>query len=788
MRKLKVGLVGDGSLSRDPTTVFEATPVVPPRIVLGAARGGAERELLADHFASSGATLFLFDRQTGPASDAVARLVASLDDDTVVLAPVRVAWLPPESGGSRAAAWRDLISLSDPRDPSERAKRRLVAAGDAARWTIAEAEPATLATLRARWKQRTGGGIDADFAGFVARQAELSLERAEVRVQGRRYKAPRITPDDVAATPGYREGLVRLATELGRSEAEIRAEAAGYLHELRTERSPFVLDRMMRFFRWAYSRAYGEIDLVPGQVEALAPLLARYPALILPSHKANLDAPIVDTVLYEHGIPPPTLFAGINMSFWPMGPLLRKSGRIFVRRGITGNPVYRFALREYLAYMIERRFSLEWFPEGTRSRTGKLLPPKLGLMTYVVDAYRQGRIEDVKLVPIALVYDQVYETADFIREARGEAKPAESFRWMLSYLRALQRPYGKAYLRVGEPLSMREALGPPDPTLDPKSPEALLAMQKLALAVSWRTNQVTPITGIALVSFALLATGGRAVPKARLERYAGMAVAHARVRNQPLAESAQLDKPGKLDAALDALIGSGVVIRHDTGHETVYGVGGDQHIAAAFYRNSMLHFVLDRAIAELSVLTAAQAPAREREEAFFAAAVRSREALKFEFFFRERPAFERALGEEMDLVSPEWREQLRAAATPEEAFRTIFAGVGTAHSVIRAFVEAYAIVAELLVRAPVDAAVDRAATVTAAVGLGRQHLLERKLRNAEAVSRPLFLTALDLAGNLRLTEPGPDLAERRAAFLARLGETAAVLDTIETITRETLEG
>jgi glycerol-3-phosphate O-acyltransferase len=771
---------------REATATIE--PAASPRIVLGAVRGAVERSLLERRFAGSGDRLFLFDRQAGPASNDVARLVASLDDDRVVLAPVRVAWLPPEHGGRRAVDWRDLLSLSDPRYPSERIKRRLAGRAETGRWTIAEAEPASLATLRARWKQRTGGGIDSDFAGFVARQAELALERAEVGVQGRRYKAPRITPEDVAATPGYRECVTRLAEELGRSEGEIQAEAAGYLHELRTQRSPLVLDLMMRFFRWAYSKAYGEIDLVPGEVEALEPLLARWPALILPSHKANLDAPIVDTVLWEHGIPPPTLFAGINMSFWPMGPLMRKAGRIFVRRGITGNPVYRFALREYLAYMIERRFSLEWFPEGTRSRTGKLLPPKLGLMTYVVDAYRQGRIEDVKLVPVAVVYDQVFETADFIREARGEAKPAESFRWMLSYLRALRRPYGKAYLRVGEPLSMREALGPPDPAIDPKSPEALLAMQKLALAVSWRTNQVTPITGIALVSFALLATGGRAVPRARLERFAGLAVAHAKARSQPLAESARLDEPSKLDAALEALISSGVVVQHDTGHDTVYGVGNDQHIAAAFYRNSMLHFVLDRAIGELAVLSAARAAPLEREEAFFGAAVRSREALKFEFFFRERPAFERALGEEMDLIEPQWRELLRTAVTPEAAFRAIFNGIGTAHSALRAFVEAYRVVAELLTRAPLDRPVDREAIVAAARGLGQQHLLEHKLRNAEAVSRPLFATALDLAANLRLTDPGPDLAERRAAFLNRLGETVATLGTIETITRETLEG
>ncbi|MCA1661642.1 MAG: glycerol-3-phosphate 1-O-acyltransferase [Novosphingobium sp.] len=762
---------------------------MPATIVLAAVRGRTERNLVERWFAGRGgeARLFLFGRQEGPASSDVARLVASLDNDDVVLAPVRVAWLTGKDP-ARGARLRDLLTFGDPRFPFERTKRRLVRRGAAGRWAIVEAQSASLAELRGRWKQRTGGGFEADFSGFVARQAELALERAEVAVRGRRYKAPRIEPGDVMASPGFRKGLAGLAAELGRPADELRAEAAGYLHELRTERSPFVLDRLMRFFRWAYRRAYSEIDIVPEQIEALRQTMERYPALILPSHKANLDAPIVDTVLWEHGIAPPTLFAGINMSFWPMGPLLRKSGRIFLRRGIGKQPVYRFALREYLAYMVERRFDFEWFPEGTRSRTGKLLPPKLGLLTYVVDAYRQGRVEDVMLVPVALVYDQVYETIDFMREARGEAKPAESFRWMLDYLRELRRPYGKAYLRFAEPLSMRAALGPPDPAADPKTPEALLAMQKLALAVSWRTNQVTPITGIGLVAFALLATGGRAVPRSRLERYAALAVAHARARGQPLADSGRLDEPGKLDAALAALTRSGVVVRHDGAGEPLYGIAGDQHIAAAFYRNSMLHFVLDRAIGELAVMRATEAQPNQREQAFFETAVRLREALKFEFFFRERPSFERALGEEMDLVRADWRETLRTARSPEGAFKAVFGGIGTAHSALRAFVEAYWVVAELLTRAPLDAPADREALLAAALGLGRQYLLEQKLRNAEAVSRPLFATALDLAANLCLTEPGPELAERRAGFERRLRKALETLATIEAITRETLSG
>lgn len=599
-------------------------------------------------------------------------------------------------------------------------------------------------------------------------------------------EAARITPGEVAASSGFRAGLPALAQRLGRSEEDVRREAEAYLHELRTKRNLIVLDWLMRFFRWAYRRAYDKIDIAPEQLAMLGETMARHPTLVLPSHKANLDAPIVDTVLHHHGIPPPTLFAGINMSFWPMGPVLRNAGRIFLRRGIGDQPVYRFALREYIACMVERGCDFEWFPEGTRSRTGKLLPPKLGLMTYVVEAYRRGRVDDVMLAPVALVYDQVYETADFIREARGETKPAENFRWMMEYVRELRRPYGTAYLRFAEPLSMRAALGPPDPQTDPKSPQALLAMHKLALAVSWRTNEVTPVTGISLVAFALLATGGRAVPRARLERYAQLAVGHLRARDRPIATSGELDRPGRLDAALDALLASGVIERDEAEGEAFFTIAEGQHIAAAFYRNAMLHFVLERAIGELAVLDAAREPAERREATFFAAAVRLRAALKFEFFFRERPEFECALGEEMDRVRPEWRGMLVAADGPEAAFRAIFAGMGTAHSALRPFVEANWVIAELLTEVSADRSVDRPALLDKALARGRRHLLEHRLRNPEAVSKPLFSTAFDLAAHLRLTEPMPGVAQRRTTFERQLGEALETLATIEDITRGTI--
>ena len=121
----------------------------------------------------------------------------------------------------------------------------------------------------------------------------------------------------------------------------------------------------------------------------------RYPVVFLPSHKSNLDHLVLQYALHENGHPPNHTAGGINMNFFPVGPLVRRSGVFFIRRTFKDNPVYKFVLRQYIDYLIEKRFSLEWYIEGGRSRSGKLLPPRFGLLAYVVDAYRRGKSEDV---------------------------------------------------------------------------------------------------------------------------------------------------------------------------------------------------------------------------------------------------------------------------------------------------------------------------------------------------------------------------------------------------------
>ena len=139
---------------------------------------------------------------------------------------------------------------------------------------------------------------------------------------------------------------------------------------------------------------------------------------------------------------------------------MRRSGVIFIRRNIGDDPLYKYVLKEYVGYLAEKRFNLMWSIEGTRSRTGKMLPPKLGLMSYVADAYLDGRSDDILLQPVSISFDQLHEVTEYADYARGAEKKPEGLGWLYKFIKAQgERHYGKIYVRFPEAVSMRHYLG-----------------------------------------------------------------------------------------------------------------------------------------------------------------------------------------------------------------------------------------------------------------------------------------------------------------------------------------
>ena len=223
--------------------------------------------------------------------------------------------------------------------------------------------------------------------------------------------------------------------------------------------------------------------------------------------------------------------------------------------------------------------------------------PRFGLLAYVVDAYRRGKSEDVHLVPVAIAYDQIQDVGDYTAEQRGAAKQRESFGWFLKVVRNLRRRYGAIHLRFGEPLSLAQVMGPSNPDAEPNPDEDNLALQKIAFEVSTRINRVTPVTPTSLVTLALLGRGDKAQSVDEVVVALKNLLNYVRGRDLPTTGDFDLDDRDGVRRTLDQLVENGVVTCYAGGFEPVYAIGPNQHLTAAYYRNTIAHFFVNSAIA-----------------------------------------------------------------------------------------------------------------------------------------------------------------------------------------------
>ncbi len=764
-----------------PAGLAELLAQHPGAVVLVQAATPTEERLIREHAAAGAPAEAVVSLP--PAGSPGARPPAGLLDraDDTALVPARVAWLPEERSGRRAARLADMMPGRDPYRPSERQQQRILAR-QPGRAVVLAGEPATIGSLRARWAQATGGDDPDDFGGYVARRATLALDRAEYRLRGPRYKTPSLVKEEILASRRFREGLERVRR--GPDDAPpTLAEAGEILDELAAGWSRRLIDVIPAVGRLIFQRGFDpQIDYDEAQVERLRAAMQRYPGILLWSHRSNLDNLVLTAAIQEQGLPQAHVFGGINMAFGPMGAIMRRAGVIFIRRSTQDDPLYKYVLREYVGYVLEKRFNLSWSIEGTRSRTGKMLPPRLGLLSYAADAYLQGRVDDIALLPVSITFDQLHEIAEYADYARGAQKKPEGFGWLYGFIKAQgARHYGKVYVRFGEPVLLSTFLGPPSGETATDPDARRLALQKTAFGVAWRINQGMPVTATALVTTILLAMHGTALTFGQIRLGLADGLDYLESRAIPRTASARaLAAAEPVRATLDALVAGGLVTVTADGREPVWQIGPDHQLAATFYRNSVIHFMLDTALAELAVLRARD-DSTDPVGAFWAEIAWLRDLLKFEFYFKDRDEFRRQVHEEMDRHDPAWEERLRSGSEEAEALLAEMRPL-VSQVIVRPFVQAYRLVADVLASddtLAVGEQADDAEVVKRALGLGHQYVAQGRLRSSESVSVLLFQTAMQLARNRGLLEPGEDLGKRRSAFLNELRDLLRRLDRIE---------
>jgi glycerol-3-phosphate O-acyltransferase len=648
----------------------------------------------------------------------------------VDLVPAETLWGPDR----RAPSLRSML-LGGANDPP--LWRRLLA-GRLSGVRVAIGAPGTLSRLAAEAPAQDDALA---LSAHVRRQAVKALSIAERHVFGDWYKVPRLVVEQILAEPEFQDRVAAAGAGIGRRRDEALRQAERGLRELATRHNLAYVELLRRFVRWTYTRVYEpEIAVDAEKLEQLRALSRRAPLVFVPSHKSNFDHLILYYTLLQAGFPPPHTAAGINMSFFPMSRILPGTGAYFIRRSFQDDPVYKECLRGFVGYLVERRFHQEFFVEGGRSRTGKLLPPRYGMLNYVVEGARRCHADDVLFVPTAIAYDEVAEVGEYVREQLGEDKKVESFAFLVRLIWSLRkRTLGRVYVRFAEPISLARWLD--------RAGEDRLVVEKLAFQIAQAIHERTPLTAVAAVCSVFLGAGRRALTSAELEHETERLIDYAGERGIPIAPELEQGAKIAVSVATRALRRSSVVSAYEQGLETVYSVADEQRSVASFYRNTTVHFFLAHAIASL-----AREAARKTGTAA-GWALRLRELLKFEFFFSEREPFLQEIAREVEGIEREEAAGLvpLLAASPR---------------IVLDYLESYWVVTRALrALGPSGGAVREKELLTQCLAIGRQLLLQAEVDAPELLSRVNFKNALRLAQNLgaaRIGEDGYAPGETRA--------------------------
>jgi glycerol-3-phosphate O-acyltransferase len=752
-----------------------------PLLFIADARNGLERRLLEDCLdqlnLDSPAGLpvervFLPISNQTP-SQGIAELAQKLDaPGETLLVPVRVAWLMPQSTDqiNRPLALRHLI-FGDPRQPGS-IRGRWILFRDPGRAECIDGEPATITGLRTRFTEQQGSGASEsldEFTAFVVRQAGLALDIAEWGLIGRRYKTPRYVAETLRSSPAFKDALTRISDETGRPLEELQNESAVYMKELIAVPNSLFIDFRARFDNWVMSLSYnGDIVFRDDDLKRVGDIVQTHPSMLLFTHKTYIDSIALTATLFENDFRMLHIFAGINMNIAGLGLLMRRSGGIFIRRKFQGKPLYKVVLRHYIGYLMEKRFPMTWAFEGTRSRTGKLMPPRYGLLKYVLEAAHATDARDIHVIPVTVSYDLMRDVADYTSEQSGKVKKPESLKWFISYISSLRQPMGRIYLDFGESVVLDRA---PDP-------DDQLALPRIAFEVAVQANKVTPITLPAVGCMVLLGAAPRALTIEEIQTEVVAVIRWAHRRGIRLTSDFKPDRLAHVEELARAMEGIGLLIRYDEGTDTLFGIEPEQHPMASYYRNTIIHHFVNKAILEVALLKASDAPEGEALDVFWEETLNLRDYFKFEFFYPPRKKFKKQLRAELERCDPHWQQRLETGG-PEtlQLINRMYPLV--AHATLLPFVEAYSVVFDLLARLDASEMMEAGDCVTQALKEGKQAYLQRRISSEASIGKILFQNGYKLAENLDLTEGGgDDTAERRNMLLREFKELLRRLERI----------
>ncbi|NCG17661.1 MAG: hypothetical protein GWP91_01415 [Rhodobacterales bacterium] len=419
------------------------------------------------------------------------------------------------------------------------------------------------------------------------------LHRETRVVRGPQLLSGAVMKRMVLDNPPMRALAEQEANALGATTAQVTAQMSKEYDTIAARFSWRTVRSLSVVLRPLWTRVFSGVDAENEDLERIRIAMRQGSVILAPCHKSHLDYVLMSWVMLSNDLIVPHVVAGINLAIWPVSILLRGAGAFFIRRSFADRRIHPAIFSRYLRELIQQEYPVEFFIEGGRTRSGKLMRPKLGVLGMVLDAAElrhTGR--EVTILPIALAYEQVAEEGVYARELGGEDKKAEDMGQLFRSFSIIRRRFGRVYLRVGTPIALSEIV---DPDADQQSwsdrsaADRRETLQRVGERIVHRIGEATVVLPTALVAMALLAHHRRGIKHQDLLQRIHRFRAFLQACDAPVSKTLQHHDQA-ITHALDRFVRAKRIEPLEHSGDRIWSVVPDERITLAFYKNQVLHY------------------------------------------------------------------------------------------------------------------------------------------------------------------------------------------------------
>jgi glycerol-3-phosphate O-acyltransferase len=586
---------------------------------------------------------------------------------------------------------------------------------------------------------------------MLRRNLLAQLNRHRHTITGPSLKSRQELKESILTGQRFQEFMESYAKSRDISMYEVRKKADAYIEEIAAGYNPAYIKVFSALVGWIIRTIFDGVTLNNDALNKVKRLALKGPLILIPCHKSHIDYLILSYLLYHHNMPVPLVAAGKNLSFWPLGPLFRSGGAFFIRRSFRGAVLYSKVFAEYIHKLLEEGYNIEQFIEGGRSRTGKLLMPKLGLLSILLNAYKNGACKDMIIVPIYIGYDRVLEEKSYLQELEGGQKQPESLSGVIQARKFLNKRYGKIYIQFNEAISMNELLekfGTPLAEMSPKEQNALC--RNLGYRIINAINRVTVVTAYGLVAGAILSCNRDRFSYSQIMSISETYMNYLASQEAKLADTLVLDYVRAVQHTLDDFVQSKSIELLSKEKDTPpaernYSINPSRRPFLEYYKNSCIAFFIPAAFTALAILI---------KDAFQFSAADLHADYKFmQHFFKFEFAYD------ID-KTPEYNVRKAVKAFIDDAILMPHQTIPDTYNItssgfrklrlftifLKTYFESYAIVLKFFENNP-QSATDPKDRLKKIANLGNRMHKRHEIERPEALSKVSYQNALDFFGS-----------------------------------------